>query len=72
MHYGGFLWGEWEGFFGFFLALIDEGQRQEVSVLASKLKGYREIKNLECSINFDARRVGSSRVKGKRAWEVVM
>jgi hypothetical protein len=54
------------------LALIDEGQRQEVSVLASKLKGYREIKNLECSINFDARRVGSSRVKGKRAWEVVM
>jgi hypothetical protein len=55
-----------------FLALIDEGQCQEVSVPASKLKGFREIKNLECSINFDARGVGSSRVKGKRACAVVM
>jgi hypothetical protein len=40
--------------FWIFLALIDEGQRQEVSVHASKLKGYREITNLKCSINFDA------------------
>lgn len=31
------------------------------------LKGIRELKNLECSINFDARGVGSSWVKGKRA-----
>jgi hypothetical protein len=27
--------------------------------------GEREVKNLECSINFDARGVGSSRVRGK-------
>lgn len=54
------------------LALIDEGQRQEVSVSSSKLKGYRELKNLKCSINFEARGVGSSREKGKRARAVVM
>jgi hypothetical protein len=29
-------------------------------------KGKREVKNLECSINFDARGVGSSRVRGKK------
>jgi hypothetical protein len=29
-------------------------------------KGKREVKNLECSINFNARCVGSSRVRGKK------
>jgi hypothetical protein len=29
-------------------------------------KGKREVNNLECSINFDARVVGSSRVRGKK------
>jgi hypothetical protein len=29
-------------------------------------KGKREVKNLECSINFDDRGVGSSRVRGKK------
>jgi len=29
-------------------------------------KGKREVKNLECSINFNARGVGSSRVRGKK------
>jgi hypothetical protein len=37
----------------------------------SKLQGIRELKNLECSINFDARGVGSSQVKGKRALVVL-
>jgi hypothetical protein len=46
-----------------FLTLVDKGQH---SVSAPKKKGNREVKNLECSINFDAKGVGSSRVKGKR------
>jgi hypothetical protein len=29
-------------------------------------KGKIEVKNLECSINFDDRGVGSSRVRGKK------
>jgi hypothetical protein len=45
------------------LTLVDEGQH---SVSAPKKKGKREVKNLECSINFGARSVGSSQVKGKR------
>jgi hypothetical protein len=54
------------------LALVEEGQYQEVSVSTSKQKGKRELKNLECSINFDAKGVGSSQVKSKRALAVVM
>jgi hypothetical protein len=45
------------------MALVDEGQCQEVSVSASKLKGYRELNNLECSINFNARGVGFTQEK---------
>jgi len=45
------------------LTLVDE---EQFSVFALKKKGKREVKNLECSINFDARGVGSSRVRGKR------
>jgi hypothetical protein len=29
-------------------------------------KGKREVKNLECSINFDVRGMGSSRDRGKK------
>ena len=55
-----------------FFTLIDEGQHQELSVSASKLKGRMEFKNLECSINyFDVRGVGSSRGKGKSALAVL-
>jgi hypothetical protein len=36
------------------------------SVSSSKFKGSREVKNLECSINYDARGLGSSRGKAKR------
>jgi hypothetical protein len=32
----------------------------------NRKKGKREVKNLECSMNFDARGVGSSRVRGKK------
>lgn len=32
----------------------------------NRKKGKREVKNLECSINFNARGVGSSRVRGKK------
>jgi hypothetical protein len=51
-----------EGFLDF-LTLVDERQN---SVSTPKNKGNREVKNLECLINFDARSVGSSRVRGKR------
>jgi len=44
-----------------FLTSVDEGQR---FVSVTKQKGKRELKNLECSINFDVRGVGSSRVRG--------
>jgi hypothetical protein len=43
-----------------FLTLIDEGQH---SAFAPKKKRKRKVNNLECSINFDARVVGSSRVR---------
>jgi hypothetical protein len=46
-----------------FLTLVDEGQH---FVSAPKKKRKREVKNLECSINFDARGAGSSQVRGKR------
>jgi hypothetical protein len=42
---------------------IKEGWYLEDGVFASKLKGRMELKNLECSINFDARSSGSSRGK---------
>jgi len=46
-----------------FLTLVDEGQ---CNVSVPKQKEKREFKNLKCSINFDARSVSSSRVRGKR------
>jgi hypothetical protein len=49
------------------LTLIDEGQ----CISAPKPKGSRQVKNLECSINFDATGVRSSQSKGKRAFAVL-
>jgi hypothetical protein len=49
-----------------FMTLIDAEHRLEASVSSSKFKGSCEVKNLECSINYDARRFGSSRGKAKR------
>lgn len=54
--------GSKEGFLDF-LTLVDEEQN---SVCTPKKKMNREVNNLECSINFDARGVGSSRFRGKR------
>jgi hypothetical protein len=56
--------GSKEGFLDF-LTLVDERRTQNL-VSTPKKKGNREVKNLECSINFDAGGVGSSRVRGKR------
>jgi hypothetical protein len=39
--------------------------RQEAAVSTSKFKGSREVKNLECTINYDARGFGSSRGKAR-------
>jgi hypothetical protein len=49
-----------------FMTLIDAKHRLEALVSSSKFKGSREAKNLECSINYDARGFGSSRGKAKR------
>jgi hypothetical protein len=46
---------------------VVEGQRLEVSVSTPKIKGNRELHNLECDINYDARSLGSTRGKSKRA-----
>jgi hypothetical protein len=53
------------------LAHVDEEQRQEVSISTPKFKGSREVKNLDCSINYDARGFGSSRAKHKSAIAVM-
>jgi hypothetical protein len=44
----------------------EEKQGHQVLVSRPKPKGRRELKNLECSINFDARGVCSTRGKGMR------
>jgi hypothetical protein len=62
--------GDENGFLDF-LTLIDKGQCQEDPDSVPKLKGSREVKNLECSINFDARGVRSSRGKRVRAIDVM-
>ena len=49
------------------MAQVDERQRQEVLVSTPKPKGRRELKNLEYSFTFDARSVGFSWERGKRA-----
>jgi hypothetical protein len=46
-----------------FLTLVDKWQ---LSNSAPKKKGKRDVKNLECLINFSARGVGSSQVRGKK------
>jgi len=42
-------------------------QRLEVPVSTPKIKGNTELHNLECDINYDARSLGSTRGKSKRA-----
>jgi hypothetical protein len=43
-----------------FMALFDAEHRLEAPVFTPKFKGCREVKNLECTINYDARGFGSS------------
>jgi hypothetical protein len=47
--------------------VIEEDWYCEDGVATSNTKGKRELKNLECSINFEARGSGYSRGKGKVA-----
>jgi hypothetical protein len=53
------------------LARVDVARHQEVLVSMPKFKWSREVKNLECSINYDARGFGFNRGKGKSALAVV-
>jgi hypothetical protein len=46
-------------------SVIDAGRDLDPRVSVSNNKGKRELKNLECSINFETRGCGSSRVKGR-------
>lgn len=47
------------------LTAIEKEHRWEELDSLSSSKGYRELKNLECSINYDAKGASSSRGKGK-------
>jgi hypothetical protein len=44
--------------------VIEEDRYCEERAFVSNTKGKRELKNLECSINFEAKGCGYSRVKG--------
>jgi hypothetical protein len=48
------------------MAQVVEGQRLEVLVSTPKVKGNRELHNLECDINYNARSLDSTRNKSKR------
>jgi hypothetical protein len=52
------------------IAQVVEGQCLEVPVFTPKILGNREIHNLECDIDYDARSLGSTRGKSKRALAV--
>jgi hypothetical protein len=47
------------------LTAIEKEHRREELASLSNFKGYRELKNLECSINYDAKGVSSSCEKSK-------
>jgi hypothetical protein len=48
-----------------FMAQIDAEQCQEAPVSTSKFIMSREVKNLECTINYDARGFGFSQGKAR-------
>jgi hypothetical protein len=52
------------------LSFIEEGHHREDGGSVSKPKGWRERKNLECSLNFDVGGIGSSRGKGVKTGRV--
>jgi hypothetical protein len=49
---------------------IEEGQHRVDGGSVLKPKGWRELKNLECSLNFDVGSIGSSRGKNKMCMRV--
>jgi hypothetical protein len=53
------------------MAQVVEGQCLEVPISTPKVKGNRELYNLECNINYDARSLGSTWGKSKRALAVM-
>jgi prophage tail gpP-like protein len=65
-----FVGSDQKGFLDFLTLLEDERFNSDSSPKKDneikRKKGKREVKNLECSINFDAKGVGSSRVRGKK------
>jgi hypothetical protein len=46
--------------FLYFMTIIDAKHRLDAHVSSPKFKGSRKMKNLECSINYDARGFDSS------------
>jgi hypothetical protein len=48
------------------MAQVVEGQYLEVPVSTSKVKGNRELLNLECDINYDAKSLGFTWGKSKK------
>jgi hypothetical protein len=46
--------------FLYFMTIIDAEHHLDAQVSSPKFKGSRKMKNLECSINYDARGFGSS------------
>jgi hypothetical protein len=46
-------------------SVMEADRYREEGVFVSNTKGKRELKNLECSINFEARGSSFSRVKGR-------
>jgi hypothetical protein len=52
------------------MSVIEEGQHRVDGGSVLKPKGWRELKNLECSLNFDVGGIGSSRGKNKACMRV--
>jgi hypothetical protein len=52
------------------LSSIEEDRHREDGGSVSRPKGWRERKNLECSLNFDVGGVGSSRGKNRACMPV--
>jgi hypothetical protein len=58
--------GHEEPFFALLTVIEEEYHREEIGSLSKLgIKGNRELRNLECSINYDARGKCSSHGKGK-------
>jgi hypothetical protein len=52
------------------MSVIEKGQHRVNGGSVSKPKGWRELKNLECSLNFDVGGIGSNRGKNRASLRV--